>query len=402
MNKIRPILGALIFLLLLALGGWYLFLRSQTQSIEVVGEGRGFNAGGTPTFFGSTGSTFENIAGGLGGAERSTSTPPQLWHVHTAPVAGVTFVGTTTIIRFVERATGHVFEADVVTGDVRRITNSLIPRVYEVVFSGKDSIAMRVLDERGEVTAHVVTLSGSTTDGVYAVAERDLGSSILSLTPANKDTLLTLVEEAAGATLVRSSWSGSNPQKVFSSALRGWRIFASPSDTMTIVQKAGSGIPGFAYKIEENGDFTPLVRNIPGLTILPRPTGDALLVGSDNGALNISIRPTENASFVTVPIRTVADKCVWTPGEDLVVYCAVPGTISSSRFLDDWYQGVLHTDDSWWKVEASAGTAELVFSPQDALGVALDVENPVMDDSGTYVAFMNARDKSLWVLKILD
>ena len=46
----------------------------------------------------------------------------------------------------------------------------------------------------------------------------------------------------------------------------------------------------------------------------------------------------------------------------------------------------------------SAGTAEKLFATDTSL--ALDVEKPAIDATGSYLGFINAADGSLWMLRI--
>jgi len=77
----------------------------------------------------------------------------------------------------------------------------------------------------------------------------------------------------------------------------------------------------------------------------------------------------------------------------------VPQRPTPADFLDLWHRGEVHTADAWWRVDMSAGSTELLYSPGD---IMLDVESPVIDDEGEYIAFMNAADKSLWLLRIKE
>jgi len=43
---------------------------------------------------------------------------------------------------------------------------------------------------------------------------------------------------------------------------------------------------------------------------------------------------------------------------------------------------------------------ELLYASGNMLQI--DVENPSVDANGEYIAFMNARDKSLWLLRIAE
>ncbi len=104
------------------------------------------------------------------------------------------------------------------------------------------------------------------------------------------------------------------------------------------------------------------------------------------------------ASATLLSVHTIADKCVWAPGKELIAYCAVPQSAPSGNFLDNWYKGTTHTVDSWWRIDASGGSAQLVYSPDPSL--LLDVEKPTIDGGGNYLAFRNARDGSFWVLRL--
>jgi len=152
-----------------------------------------------------------------------------------------------------------------------------------------------------------------------------------------------------------------------------------------------------ATNLQKNGAFVPLLRAIPGLTLLPHPSSRALLYGASGGTLTLFARTSATSTSGSLPIRTTADKCVWDPKQQFIAYCAVPQSLPAPSFLDRWYRGEVHTADAWWRVDAGAASAELLFSPGNAV---LDVERPVIDNSGNYIAFVNAVDKSLWLLRI--
>ena len=90
------------------------------------------------------------------------------------------------------------------------------------------------------------------------------------------------------------------------------------------------------------------------------------------------------------------DKCVWAPGISLIAYCAVPADTKNPHFIGDWYQGTLHTSDTWWKIDTAAGTATILYTMQRSL----DVQHPIIDALGNYIAFQNGSDQSLWLLRL--
>ena len=168
---------------------------------------------------------------------------------------------------------------------------------------------------------------------------------------------------------------------------------------MFLVQKASDTIPGFAYELKGGGTLEGVVRNMPGLTFLPKSGSRAILYG-EASEQDISIRTRNGPSeSVNLPITTVADKCVWdTAPESLILYCAVPLQPLSPGFLGSWYRGTVHTNDAWWRIDAQTGDADLIYAGAENL--PLDVEHPVINKDGTMIAFINARDTTLWLLRL--
>ncbi|MBI5456230.1 hypothetical protein HY969_00650 [Candidatus Kaiserbacteria bacterium] len=444
---------ALVVLLFVILGGWYIYLKKETSTIERVDEGRGAGVE-EPSPASTLGSTFSNIVSGFRNTETPVNTPtgmeidqsggfksfiarltgsrtngissfsgtvknafgelvsdilpertpperpkpPRLWHAHGTAIAGAAFVASTTNLRFMERATGHLFDVDVETGEVKRISNTLVPKAYGASFAPDGSvIAWTDVNGSPEVFSGTLATSSSTSSP-SSLQTTDLGPGITAIVPnVSTKQFLSIVEDGNSFALMSSGWKGEDPVRVAATALRDWHIFWG--ERIVLSQAPATGIDGYAYEVSLNGIFTPLVRAVPGLTVLPHPRESALLISSDNGSLNLSVS-TSSAMRVGLSVRTIADKCVWVPDKSLIAYCAVPESLSSSRFLDEWYAGALHTEDAWWKVDAKAGSAELLFSPHSDMGVSLDVTAPAIDDGGAYLSFINARDQSLWILRI--
>lgn len=401
-KKIRWIAFILILFLISSLGGWYWYLSVKQGSLGELSTGRGFGSS-IPTFVGDTGSTFEHIIQGLGfqsETQNPAEKPPRLWRILATPGAGHGFVAgaTSTHVRFLERSTGYVFETNVLTGVTERLTNTLIPQVYEAQFSGDGSPIIERLKD-GSVIAASLEFEASTTSEFTRIIETYLGNTLQIVAHPKTRDILALVPDGNGSTLIRSGWDGTKPSRVYSSTLTGWRIHWLSDDSIVMAQKPASGVPGTAFRVD-GGTVTPLARGIPGLTILPKAHSGALLVGSDSNFVSLGVKGSTASSTVTVPLRTTPEKCVWSPGTRPIAYCAVPTSINSQQYINDWYQGRIHTRDTWWKVDAGSGAVEPLYTPSD--NEEIDVEMPVINDIGEYIAFRNAYDKSVWVLRIAE
>ncbi len=468
---ITYVLAATIVLILGAFSGWYFFLKSQSQTTAGEDAARGFTTGPTaqigtsgqsPTtgeleragFFsrllssvtgGGTGvseSLTTSLTSDIGGIpnaatiQTSTSSataaprPAQMLHVHTKPVAGMSFIqsGKSELLRYVERSSGYIFDADPETGLVTRLTNTLVPKVYEALFTHNGKIIERSLDDAG----NIVTVIGSVgTSSKSGEATSSMMFSSIAL-PQNIEAitfdpktgaLFYFLEEGSGIVGIRAEANGAKPTRVFTSSIRHWRHQWLTDGRIILTQAASDDVPGYSYELKGDGSLSPLVRSTPGLTMLGRNAGTFLYGQSSGGALALFVQVQGSAAPIGLQIRTIADKCVWVPdlsaqgvgtnrnpvgtsgksaqgrsasGGDLIAYCAVPRGSTARRFLDEWYQGSAHSSDVLWRVNASAGSAQIVYAPN----TSIDMENLTISSAGTHIAFMNAIDKSLWLLRL--
>ncbi len=401
-------LAALLVLILGAFSGWYFFLSTQSRATTAADAARGHvSLPPTSPLFG-TADDSSRASATVPGAAPTTQVkrPPRLWHAQIKPVAGMAFVRSAggERLRYVERATGYVYDVDVETGITERITNTLVPKTYEAIVTPGGRIIQRSLNDEGRIrtTIGVIATSSATessTSTAPSLTNISLAADIARIT-VNPQTgaLFYLVRDASGIVGFRSEWNGAKPTRVFSSTIMHWHPLWLSDNRIILVQAAADNMPGFAYEMGPNGAMRPIMRNVPGLTILPR-AGGALLYGESRAgelALFAQISPTTTA--VRLPIKTVADKCVWASGKDLVAYCGVPQGFVGQDFLDGWYRGIIHSSDAMWRVSVSAGAAEIVYTPDT--GTSIDIENPMIDSTGSYIAFMNNNDESLWILRL--
>ena len=396
-------LAAVAVVVLGALAGWYFFLRSQTGATQALGAERGFNAQ-IPAGNGGIGGT---DAGGAPGASDATGTstatkniaPPQLWHVAEAPAAGVGFATSTTgsRLRYAERATGYIFEADPSNGGIVRLTNSLMPKTYEAYFAAGNRVIERSVDASGAVTTFAGLIDAQATS--TALSGTSLVPGILEVAPDPKNSQLFFLQpQGSGVAGMVSQWNGSKQSRVFSSALPDWNVWWLQDGRMILAQKAADSLAGYAYTLK-GGVLNPLLGPLPGLGILPRTGSSALLYStSSGGRIALFAQTSATTSASRLAVVTLADKCAWAPGQELIAYCAVPQSTPVKGFLDEWYRGEIHSSDALWRIDAGTGQAELMFTP--ATNVSLDVINPVVDDAGAYIAFINAADGSPWLLRL--
>ena len=409
-NKIiQFVLAALIVTIIGGFGGYYFFIKNKIQQTESESAGRGDE---TMSFTGEVGSTYQNITeGGRMGSSSAEvgKRSPRLWHVTKTPIAGFGFGQGGNFVFLAERATGNILRADASVSSITRITNTLFPKVREALFSRSGDVVLRSTNEFGAITSFAATIATTTvitsTSTANVLEGTYLPTNIVAIdAPNNQPTskgLFYMTRLAEGGALgVSSTWKGGSLKNIFTSPLYQWRAQALADGRVVVTQSAADDVAGYSFMLSASGASKPLIIEQPGLTVTYHDTSDAYLYGtSQDGTLSLYVK-VGSTDAVKLSIETTADKCVWAPGAGLIAYCAVPAEDPGLAYLAEWYQGVTHTTDVWWKIEAAEGTAERFFVSDTRAG--FDVVDPAIDETGSYIGWRDAADKTLWLLRISE
>jgi len=414
-----------IFLILISLLGWLLFINGQKDELSQTAAGRGFGVN-IPTFDSrAVGSTNQNIKdvllSGFGlspnnGSEREdndSSQLPRLWNPSPVPAAGIEIMGTgsTTKIQFVERPSGNVFESFLLKGEIRRISNTLIPKVYRAFWGGEKTLVMQHLDENNEVATLLGTVQPAATNtetsterGVDGVFEASyLEPDVLSVsTTRDNDGIFYLVRTVNGAIGIRTNLEKTEAKRVFSSRVYGWQARGINSKTTLLYQNPSQGVNGSAFLIDEDGNKTIVKSNIRGLIVtISRDLNNILYNSIVEGRISL-FSETIGEEEKMLTLTTFAEKCVFNPQNSFIAYCAVPREIPDTTLPDSWYRGEVHFSDDWWIIDIQNGSVEQLISPESDYGIPIDVLDPKINSEGTHIVFLDARTRTPWVLRIVQ
>lgn len=426
-----PFLASAAAVLLVAIAGgltgWFFFLRTHTEAIRAADSARGFsdtsipgilgmgiaptsgNAGVTP-MGGLASSTYAaSSTAAIGEADASStradgsvpSAPqtPRLWHAAKTPIAGFGFVKGENgpVIRYAERATGYVFSADPWTGAIERLANTLTPKTQEAYFASSTIILRSFKDGALDTWSGEVGRTATST----ALVGSSIGTGIRSLSIDPQTRQIFFTRSAKGLTeAVQAAGDGTAPTVLFTSPLGSWQARAVVGRRI-VTQSPSDGVPGYAYEIARSGALIKLAGGVPGLTVLTRASSTAFLWSSARaGTLSLFAQASAAADPVAISLRTTTEKCVWATGSTSAAfaYCAVPRARAGGISLDAWHQGALTTEDSWWQIDTNAGATQALYASEDRP----DVRQPQIDPSGRFIAFIDGRDSSLWVLRIVQ
>jgi len=358
-------------------------------------------------FFGTPGSSddvFTNL--GIGIVEEAQPAaepaPPQkepqtqvdtssggLQQLTTRPVAGFGFVGTsTTLLRYAERGTGHIYELDIASGAERRVSGTTIPQVVDVAFSPNGAGVALISEDGQSRTVLVGTTSPDRTTNANYVT---LPNNVFDVAFNSNTTLHYAAAEGAGTAGYAYDITTRDPLRLFSLPLKDVRmvwgdtpyLYNSPtrhfqgslyrSEDLTAVT---SGEYGFVANMNERYVFASRIEDEQYVSYAQhRHTGERTLL----------------------PLTFVPEKCTSVASNPDILWCASPIEGQDRNYIEDWYKGVIWSEDVLWRVNIPTGGAQLVSNLFDEAGRLIDVGQMRINETGTIALFGNVVDNTLWM-----
>lgn len=394
MNTQRKILLLIIITFTLILVGLFFVYQSF-----IADGGRGISGGVTtdrggrnPLFPGSSSSSNDN-AGINKGIQRQKSIPT-LRQISSAPASGGVVFTTqeNTIIRYVDRATGHIFETTKNSFDQNRISNTTIPRIQEGVWSADGSmVILRYLDE-DEI---IKSFYGKVSQGAGVIEGTFMNDGITDIAVHQDGDLFYIQKTGNSSQGISSNFDSTNKRTVFSSKIFDW-IPVWIGGSVGVLTKASRDVDGFLYTLR-SGARTKILSGSGLLVKLNKDGTKILFSTSDVGGTQLFMRDIDTKKVTEIPFVTLAEKCVW--GSLSVFFCASPHNTITDTVPDDWYKGVLSFSDDIWSYDTRTQTAQLIYDSNET-GQVFDAINLVVDGGLNMLLFTDKNNFILWGLSL--
>lgn len=334
---------------------------------------------------------------------------PTLRQISDKPTAGgVAFNnGSTTIIRYVERGTGHIIETTTESFESRKISNTTIPKVSQAIWSpGGQSVIMRYTKDGSD---NIFSFSA---DIVKATTTQDVSKNSKSVfLPSNitqvsvnpsGDTIFYLTKDSGGATGYISNINDSKKSQIFKSPITEWLVSWTNKEIISLATKPSYTATGYLFFLnKKTGVNNKILGGINGLTALVSSTTKNILYSeSDDDLIKLHSYNLKNNKNNTLSFKTLPEKCVWSKIEEFIVYCAVPQTLIRGEYPDDWYQGLISFNDTLWKINLKTNSSEPIYNPKKESDKEFDIVDSFLSDNDDYLFFINKKDLTFWSLSI--
>ena len=325
--------------------------------------------------------------------------------ISTRPIAGAVIFekDKKTFTRYVEKQTGHVYEADGGTGGAQRISNTTVPGILHAFWDGSgESVALRYLTDGGVIKTVAARISVATTTNTGALTGTPLPDNIreVVVSPSQKKIFYILsLGNAAVGTVAESD--GTKKKQVFDSSATEWNAEWINTNTITLLTKPSAFSNGFLYSLHSGtGAFKKIMGGISGLTArASKDVSKVLFSASANNSFETFVYSVKNNAVTPFPITTLPEKCLWS-SDNITLYCGAPESIPAGAYPDIWYQGRVSFSDTVWKIDTETGALDILAIPADDAREEIDLINPMLDRNEKILIFTNKKSSSLWSLQL--
>lgn len=350
---------------------------------------------------------------------------PQLYELHKANVAGVGFSETkdkkgvviNTAVRYIERGLGHIYETQLSTYTESRIVNETRSRIGEALWgnNGK-SVVVRFVDdsEGGVIKTRVVNIGSSTISFARGTSTEAISTNFLKTEEIYLPDFvpfMAVAEDGADKLFYLEGGSGStatfkdtNVSKIFSSAFTEWLPQFPNQKIVTLTTRPSATVPGHMFFLNTGTkSVTKILGNINGLTTLTSRDGKIVLYSeTKSGAPELSAYDVTKNEFHSLYLKTLPEKCVWSMKKATVVYCAVPQTIPTASYPDQWYQGLVSFSDELWEIDTKTFATQKIMTPRTLGAPVLDMTNLAVSSDDSFLIFINKVSSTPWVYSIVE
>jgi hypothetical protein len=424
--------------------GFFLFFQKQSeQKNNVIDAARNFFGGFFPTS--NTDTNSQNNTNNQNPSDISNNIIPRLRQISNFPVAGgVMFdrVSTTTslltqentgtstvktsevVYRFVERATGHIYETTSRDLSQKRITNTTIPKTYQAFFSGDgENLSMIYLNNNAiETFLGKINYPQISTSTVFASDSEKIEANFANVTGtflpsesfsftksqnSNDFAFLNTTDSASGE-YITNLYTGNlkTPllnKNVYNLNTSEWKIQILKDGTLTLNTKPSITSEGFLYFLNpKDGILKKKLGNTLALNSITSPDGNKIFYSyNDSGTTKNVVYDSTKKTYTSLSLATIAgDKCVWGQKDSVTLYCAIPTNLIRGNFPDTWYQGKYAFNDDLIRINTNDFTVKNLLSANSETKTNLDVTNLQISPNEDYLMFVNKSDLILWSLDI--
>lgn len=318
---------------------------------------------------------------------------PRLIQLTQEAVVGPTTVRGEEKVKYFKRATGHLYQIDQEgRTPEERLSNLTIAGANDAIWSSNKNHAVVSFLTDSALKHFSLSYSGTSSQGIF------LPNDVTDVAFSQKDERMAYLLPTGTATaLFVASSDGSGQKNIFTTPLSQLNL-AWAGDEMRIAAKGSGLAPSFVERVTLNGLPRVIARDIEGLDMQWNAQGTFAVISRTSlrgRNLATQIINAKGEIIAQLPFVTIGSKCAWSRLEEETAYCAVPRDLPPATYPDAWWQGIISFSDDLWRVNATTGEADQLFSERD-----FDIINLFLSEAEDRLFFLNKKDSTLWTLRL--
>ncbi len=419
--KLKYLLIILVVILLIGAGAsyWYFFTTNGEGTgadIENPSDSGGFVPLPRPS---NAGSNTPTATPGTPTNSTSTTTDPvviqklpALRQISGVPVGGygASTTPSTTLVRWVDRGRGNVYELASDSSTVVTLSNTIVPRVAESSWNRNATAFIGTLLSDTGADSNVVfaELQKETATGSapFTLKGKNFPDNVLTYAVSpKKDRLFLILKENGNGVGYTASVNGGPLTRIMSTPLTQVTIEWPEDNTITLTTNASAGQDGFLYFINpKTGSMKKILGPTRGLTAITSRDAKYIFASyaTPQGNLASSFYNVAKGTMVEAGFLTLAEKCTWGNSYKDTLYCGVPNKIEAGVYPDDWHLGTVSFADRIWQANAVSSEIKLLSTPAEQAAQLVDAFRLDLDSKDDFLFFMNKNDLSLWSLDLVS
>ncbi|MEK7567059.1 MAG: hypothetical protein AAB527_02925 [Patescibacteria group bacterium] len=384
MNKPLAIGLIIFFILVIAGGATWLTLGPEAET-ETSGRG-----------------TILRFPFGLFGADEPTQPTPQptptteekqaLVLLDQGPVES--FSATKNGARYLLKQDGHVLEIGPKGGEQVRISNTTIPKIFEVAWSRDAS--KTILKYIEGANARVISAEFIATSTKAVVLPQNIISAVFA---PDRDRIAYLIPTSSGARLITANTDNTKQTEITNLPFKDFDLFWPEKNSVYFSSRPSGSAGGFLFKydlLKESLD--KVLGDILGLQVKFSADGQKFAYSAYDSISKprLYIYDFKTAKTADLQTATLADKCAFAKSAKNIIYCGIDQGMTPALYPDAWLKGEISSNDSLWQINLETGEKKMLTEQK------FDIKQISPSDNDVFLYFIDKNNGSLWSLKLTD
>jgi hypothetical protein len=301
-------------------------------------------------------------------------------------------------IEYYSKDQGNMYEVNFDGSNLSRVSSANLAGLLQVLWSPSKEKIVGIFQENNATKKYLHDYQNGTSirlnEKIDQVAWAPDGNRIViqSFSPDTNNNVISIADA-----------DGSNFKNIFQTRIKDLVLEWPIADKISIRTKTSGLSEGLLVTINpDSGIFSDVLRGIYGLNARWFPLGDKILYSATNSEgknIKLFTAGQNGQEAKDINLATLVEKCVFSQ-DDRTLFCAIPQRLSENAvWPDDYYKGLVTTEDTFWKINLDTGQKTQIFS-SETNARAYDAVNPFLSPQEDYLFFTNKKDGLLYSLKI--